>query len=214
MSGKFITFEGGEGTGKSTQLKLLADYLSGKGYDVVMTREPGGTELGKEIRKLLVCGDSDKMDATAEALMYFAERHIHLTQKVWPAMNEGKIVLSDRFADSTTAYQCYGYGQRVKREVIDELYRIAVGDFKPDLTLILDIDPQKGLQRSFAKADGMATKELRFENRELEFHHNLRKGFAEIAAVEPERCKVLDADKTIEELHQDIIRIVEDKLGL
>ena len=214
MLGKFITLEGGEGTGKSTQVKLLAEYLQSKGCNVVTTKEPGGTEVGLEIRRLLVCGDKDKMDAVSEALLYFADRHIHLEQKIWPAMRGGKVVISDRFADSTVAYQCYGYGQRVKREVIDELYKIAVGDFKPDLTIVLDIDPKVGLQRSFAKADGMVEKELRFEVRELEFHNNLRRGFLEIAKQEPERCVVLDADKTVEDLHKDIVATVAQRLGL
>lgn len=214
MKGKFITFEGGEGTGKSTQVAKLADALRAKGYDVVTTKEPGGTEIGAEIRRLLVCGDKDKMDATAEALLYYADRHIHLQQKIWPAIDEGKIVISDRFADSTLAYQCYGYGQRVKREILEELYKIAVGDFKPDLTLILDIDPQKGLARSYTKANGMVEKELRFESRELQFHQNLRQGFKEIAKENQSRCVMLDADKTIEALHHDIMKALEDRLGL
>ena len=214
MSGKFITFEGGEGTGKSTQIKLLEEYLKQKGYDVVLTKEPGGTEVGQEIRKLLVCGDKDKFDATAEALLYFADRHIHLSKKVWPAMADGAIVLSDRFADSTMAYQYYGYNKRVEKEVLNELYRIAVGDFKPDLTLILDIDPKIGLARSFDKAKDMEVKELRFEGREFAFHQNLRQGFLEIAKAEPERCVVLNADKPIEELHSDIVKVVEERLGL
>lgn len=214
MEGKFITIEGGDGTGKSTQVKLLADYLAKKGLKIVTTKEPGGTEVGLEIRRLLVCGDKDKMDAIAEALLYFADRHIHLEKKIWPAMQRGEVVISDRFADSTVAYQCYGYGQRIKREIIDEIYKIAVGDFKPDLTIVLDIDPKIGLQRSFAKADGMAEKELRFEGRELDFHNNLRKGFLEIAASEPDRCVVLDANKSVDELHKDIVTVVEQKLGL
>lgn len=214
MKGLFITFEGGEGTGKSTQIKLLEEYLKEKGKDVVTSKEPGGTEVGLEIRKLLVCGDKDKFDATAEALLYFADRHIHLTKKIWPAMEKGAIVLSDRFADSTMAYQYYGYNKRVSKETLNTLYDIAVGQFKPDLTIILDIDPEKGLARSFAKAKNMDVKELRFEGRDLEFHHNLRNGFLEIAKAEPERCVVLDADKTIEDLHTDIIKVVEEKLGL
>ena len=176
MKGKFITFEGGEGTGKSTQIKLLAEYLQERGEKVLTTREPGGTEVGQEIRKLLVCGDKDKFDATAEALLYFADRHIHLSRKIWPALDLGDIVLSDRFADSTVAYQYYGYDKRLGKDVLNALYQIAVGDFKPDLTIILDIDPKKGLARSFDKAKNMAVKELRFEGRELAFHNNLRRG--------------------------------------
>ena len=214
MKGKFITFEGGEGTGKSTQIKLLAEYLQEKGQKVLTTREPGGTEVGQEIRKLLVCGDKDKFDATAEALLYFADRHIHLSRKIWPALEQGEIVLSDRFADSTVAYQYYGYDKRLGKDVLNALYQIAVGDFKPDLTIILDIDPEKGLARSFNKKKNMAVKELRFEGRELAFHNNLRRGFLEIAKAEPERCVVLDADKSIEALHQDIVEVVSQRLGL
>ena len=214
MNGCFITFEGGDGTGKSTQIKLLEDYLKAKGKDVITTKEPGGTEVGLEIRKLLVCGDKDKFDAVAEALLYFADRHIHLTKKIWPAMNEGKIVLSDRFADSTFAYQYWGYNKRVSKETLQSLYQISVGDFKPDLTIILDIDPEIGLERSFNKAKNMDVKELRFEGRELEFHHNLRKGFLEIAKEEPNRCVVLYADKSIDELHRDIVSVVNQRLGL
>ena len=214
MKGCFITFEGGEGTGKSTQIKLLDEYLKSKGKSVVATKEPGGTDVGLEIRKLLVCGDKDKFDATAEALMYFADRHIHLSKKIWPAMEKGAIVLSDRFADSTFAYQYWGYNKRVSKETLQQLYQIAVGDFKPDLTIILDIDPKIGLERSFNKAKTMDVKELRFEGREFEFHQNLRCGFLEIAKAEPERCVVLDANKPIDELHKDIVAVVNLRLGL
>ena len=214
MSGLFITFEGGDGSGKSTQIKLLEEHLKQKGYDVVTSKEPGGTKVGQEIRKLLVCGDKDKFDATAEALLYFADRHIHMTQKVWPAMEKGAIVLSDRFADSTVAYQYYGYNKRVEKKVLDELYQIAVGQFKPNLTIIFDIDPKIGLARSFHKAEGMTAKELRFEGREIAFHQNLRQGFLEIARAEPERCVVLNADQSIEALHQDVIKVVKERLGL
>ena len=214
MSGLFITFEGGDGSGKSTQIKLLEEYLKQKGYDVATSKEPGGTKVGQEIRQLLVCGDKDKFDATAEALLYFADRHIHMTQKVWPAMEKGAIVLSDRFADSTVAYQYYGYNKRVEKKVLDELYQIAVGKFKPNLTIIFDIDPQVGLARSFHKAENSAVKELRFEGREIAFHQNLRQGFLEIARAEPERCVVLNADQSIEALHQDVLKVVKERLGL
>lgn len=214
MKGRFVTFEGGEGTGKSTQLRLLADYLRTKGINAVATKEPGGTPTGQELRRILVTGDKDKFDATAEALLYFADRHIHMTQKVWPEMEQGAWVLSDRFADSTVAYQYYGYDKRVSKENLDCLYNIAVGDFKPDLTVILDIDPEIGLARSFKKADGMNVKELRFEGRELAFHQRLRRGFLEIAEQEPQRCIVLDADKSIEALHEEIVKVITERFGL
>ena len=214
MSGFFITFEGGEGSGKSTQIKMLGNHLKEKGEKVITTREPGGTDEGLEIRKLLVCGDKDKFDATAEALLYFADRHIHLSKKIWPEMAKGGVVLSDRFADSTFAYQYWGYNKRVSKETLQQLYAIAVGDFKPDLTIILDIDPKIGLERSFNKAKTIEVKELRFEGRELEFHQNLRNGFLEIAKEEPERCVVLDANKSVEDLHNEIVTVVNQRLGL
>ncbi|MBQ7284936.1 MAG: dTMP kinase [Alphaproteobacteria bacterium] len=214
MNGKFITFEGGEGTGKSTQLRLLADFLRTKGINVVETKEPGGTQTGQELRRILVTGDKDKFDATAEALLYFADRHIHMTQKVWPEMEKGNWVLSDRFADSTVAYQYFGYNKRVSREDLDSLYKIAVGNFKPDLTIILDINPEIGLARSFNKAATMDVKELRFEGRELAFHQRMRQGFLEIAQQEPQRCVVLNADKSIEVLHNDIVKIITERFEL
>lgn len=214
MQGKFITFEGGEGTGKSTQLKLLAEWLRLHGVECVESKEPGGTEVGKDIRRLLVCGDKDKMDPVAEALLYYADRRIHLTQKVWPTLEKGQWLLSDRYADSTTAYQFFGYKQRVSRETLDSLYHLVAGDFKPDLTILLDIDPKIGLERSFAKAGTMSEKETRFESRGLEFHNLLRDGFLEIAKSEPQRFVVLDANTSIENLHQEIVRVISERFGI
>ena len=155
MSGYFITFEGGEGCGKSTQLALLKEYLEQKRQNVIATKEPGGTEIGLELRHMLVTGDKDKMDPIAEALLYYADRRIHMTKKIWPALEEGKWVLSDRFADSTVAYQYYGYNKKVEKNVLDNLYQVTVGNFKPDLTFIFDLDVETGLARSYAKAAGM-----------------------------------------------------------
>jgi len=214
QKGRFITFEGGEGCGKSTQLRLLAEWLQKRDIDNITTKEPGGTPVGLELRQLLVCGDKDKFDAVAEALLYYADRRIHMTQKVWPALDAGKWVLSDRFADSTVAYQYYGYNKKVPLQTLTDLYQIAVGDFKPDLTIIFDLNPEVGLARSFKKAEGMAVKETRHESRGLEFHNNLRQGFLEIAGQEPDRCVVLNADKTIEELHADVINLVCERFKL
>lgn len=214
MTGKFITFEGGEGTGKSTQLKLLASWLRAKGIDCLESKEPGGTEVGQEIRRLLVCGDKDKMDPVAEALLYYADRRIHLTQKIWPALEKGQWLLSDRYADSTTAYQFYGYNRKVQRETLNSLYKLVAGDFKPDLTILLDIDPVIGLKRSFAKAGTMNEKETRFETRGLEFHNLMRGGFLEMAKAEPERFIVLNADKSIETLHNEITGIMAERFNI
>ena len=214
MSGRFITFEGGEGSGKSTQLRLLQKYLESRGIDVVSTKEPGGTEVGLELRHTLVTGDKDKMDPVAEALLYYADRRIHLTKKVWPALARGCWVLSDRFADSTVAYQYYGYNKKVQKETLDSLYRLAVGNFAPELTIIFDIDVETGLARSYVKSQGMTEKELRHESRGTEFHNNLRQGFLEIARQNPERCVVLNADKSIEELHREVVSVINKKFGL
>lgn len=212
--GKFITFEGGEGTGKSTQIKLLYNFLKQKNEDVLLTKEPGGTEIGLELRRILTEGEVSKLDATAEALLFFADRRLHMTQKVWPALEQGRWVLSDRFADSTMAYQYYAYDKRLKREDIEYLYRFTVGRFEPDLTIILDIDPSIGLKRSFKKAEGMTNKETRIENQGLEWHERLRRGFLEIAKENPERCVVLDADKPVDVLHNEISALVEKRFLL
>lgn len=214
MRGRFITFEGGEGCGKSTQVKLLAAYLKEKGIEPLLTKEPGSTPEGQVLRQLLVTGDKDKFDAVSECLLYYADRRCNLTKVVWPALEQGKWVISDRYADSTEAYQYYGYDKRVSYDTLRGLYRIVAGDFKPDLTIILDIEPEVGMRRSFAKAETMAVKELRFESRQLEFHHNLRRGFLEIAAREPERCAVINADADIETVHQKIVEVVQQRLGI
>ncbi len=211
MSGKFITLEGGEGCGKSTQTKLLADYLKKRNIEAILTKEPGGTPEGALLRQMLVTGDKDKFDAIAECLLYYADRRVHLQKLIWPALEQNKWVISDRYADSTEAYQYYGYDKRVDFAVLQGLYQMVAGDFKPDLTIILDLDPEVGMRRSLAKAANMAVKELRFESRQMEFHNNLRKGFLEIAKHEPERCVVLNADEPVETLHRKIVQVIKEK---
>ncbi len=212
--GKFITFEGGEGSGKSTQLKLLGDFLHQRKINNILSKEPGGTEVGQELRRLLVTGDKDKFDAVAECLLYYADRRIHLTNKVWPALNDGVWVLSDRFADSTVAYQYYGYEKKVSLESLNMLYDVTVGDFKPDLTILFDLDPKVGLERSYKKALGMDVKETRFEDRGLEFHNRLREGYLELAAQDEKRFVVLNANKSIEDLHHEVIRVIAERFKI
>ena len=209
MAGLFITLEGGEGAGKSTQIQMLKRALEVMGKEVLLTREPGGSKGGELIRPLLVAGEAD-WDAVSETLLFSAARRDHLTHKVWPALQEGKIVLCDRFADSTLAYQGYGRGNNPEiQEVVKKLYKIVAGDFEPDLTLILDIDPKTGLKRS---CDRAGNTEKRFENMDFSFHENLRQGFLKIANDNPKRCFVVDADRTPEQVHADIIKIVKEKL--
>ncbi|MFI3241169.1 MAG: dTMP kinase [Alphaproteobacteria bacterium] len=203
----FITFDGGDGVGKTTQIKLLEEFLSKKNIDFITTKEPGGTLVGQEIRKILVNKRAEDVNPIAEAMLYFADRCHHVEFKIKPALKEGKFVISDRFADSTKAYQYYGYNKRVKEEVLDNLYQIAVGDFKPDLTIILDIDPEIGLKRSLREGNT----ETHFELKEIEFHHNLRNGFLEIAKKEPERCVVVNANDTPENVHKKIVEVICDR---
>ncbi len=212
MAGTFITFEGGEGSGKSLQLKLLAEYLQNNGRDVVCTREPGGTEVGREIRRLLVEGSKDKFDELTEMLLFYADRRIDLQKVILPALAENKIVLSDRFNDSTIAYQYYGSGKFQDTKIMDTLYGLVAGTFKPNLTFLLDIDVKTGLERSFKKAEQMTNKELRFENAALAFHERLRNGYLELAQKEPERFIVINAADTVENVHREIITRLNERL--
>jgi dTMP kinase len=190
--GKFITIEGGEGAGKSTQIKLLADWLRERGIVITTTREPGGSPGAEAIRKLLVEGSTDKWDGETEALLHFAARRDHLRRTVWPALERGEWVISDRFADSTKAYQGYGHGLPLAK--IDRLYDISVGDFRPDLTVILDLPIELGLSRAARRAGT----ETRYESMDIEFHRRLREGFLAIAGADPARCAVIDASGSVE----------------
>lgn len=208
MARCFITFEGGEGSGKSTQIKLLAEALSNLGNEVVITREPGGSTGAEEIRKLLVTGDPGRWDDISETLLFFAARRNHLVTKIWPAVEKGQIVLSDRFADSTMAYQGYGYGNNSKQQdLIRYLYTAVAGDFKPDVTFLLDIPVEIGLKRS-CRSDN---KEQRFEKQKLQFHENLRQAYLEMAKLEPDRFVVIDATQSIEEIQSQIRAALRDK---
>ena len=174
-TGRFITLEGGEGAGKSTQIVRLKTWLKGRGHTVVATREPGGSPGAEMVRKLLVEGPAERWDGTTEALLHFAARRDHLRAAVWPALEQGAWVTSDRFADSTLAYQGFGHG--VDQDLIARLYDIAVGDFRPDLTLVLDLPAETGLARAGAgAAPRPATKACRSN-----FHRRVRAGFLEIA---------------------------------
>ncbi|WP_096702878.1 dTMP kinase [Magnetospirillum sp. 15-1] len=204
--GRFITFEGGEGAGKSTQVRLLADSLRDEGLMVVTTREPGGSSGAEAIRALLVEGDPDRWDGVTEALLHFAARRDHLVKTVWPALERGAWVISDRFADSTLAYQGFGHG--LDPDVIANLYRVAVGHFAPDLTLVLDLPVENGLERAGLRGGA----EDRYERMGLGFHQRLRQGFLGIAAANPVRCAVIDATHSPDEVHGDIMATVRARL--
>ncbi len=202
-NGRFITIEGGEGAGKSTQVRLLAETLRQRGGEVICTREPGGSVGAEQIRALLVAGEPGRWDGMTEALLHFAARRDHLRATIWPALAAGKWVISDRFADSTLAYQGFGHG--LPRDVLDQLYLITVGDFAPDLTVILDLPVATGL----ARAGGRGGAEDRYERMNVAFHQRLRDGFLAIAANEPARCAVVAAERDAETIAADIVALVD-----
>lgn len=203
--GRFITLEGGEGGGKSTQARLLAAHLAARGLPVLLTREPGGAPGAEAIRRLLLEGQG--FDPLAEAMLHFAARREHLLATIRPALAAGMWVVSDRFADSTRAYQCHGQG--LPGEVHRRLAELALEGFAPDLTLILDIAPDLGMARAAARG-GAAD---RYERLDAGFHARVRAGFLAIAAAEPGRCLVLDAARPVEELAAAIADLVAARLG-
>jgi dTMP kinase len=201
-SGAFITFEGGEGAGKTTQIRLLREALEAQGREVVVTREPGGTKEAEKIRTLIVDRDGGAWTPMAECLLLFAGRLMHVETLIKPALAEGKIVLCDRFADSTLAYQSYGHG--VPREDVAALYKLSLGDFRPDLTFIFDIAPAQGLTRAGKRLAGEGSSEDRFERLGADFHERLRAGYREIAAREPQRCRLIDAGRGVDEIAAEL----------
>ncbi len=205
--GRFITVEGGEGVGKSTQVDRLADALHERGITAHCTREPGGSPGAEDIRQLLVSGETGRWDAMTEALLFFAARRDHLVTTVWPALERGAWVVSDRFADTTVAYQGYAHG--LGRETIARLYALVVGEFAPDLTIILDAPVDLGLARAGARGG-----DDRYERMDVAFHERLRAGFLEIARNEPERCVVIDASAAPDTVHRAVLAAVVDRFGL
>lgn len=205
--GVFITLEGGEGGGKSTQVRLLAGALAARGIAVTVTREPGGAPGAEQIRALLVNGETGRWDPLSEALLHYAARREHLRHTILPALAGGRWVICDRFADSTMAYQGYGHG--LGREVISALHEAVVGGLAPDLTLILDIPVEAGLGRAASRGG-----EDRYERMDRKFHDRLREGFLDIARREPGRCAVIDAAGTVDEVQAAILGAVHQRLGV
>ncbi len=219
---KLITFEGIEGCGKTTQIKLLGDYLRKKGYTIYETREPGGTLIGDQIRRILLNPENKGINDITELLLYEACRAQlikELRVKSAELGVKGKdeiIILCDRFTDSTIAYQ--GYGRGIDKEVIKELNKIASGGVKPVLTILLDLDVKTGLGRAIGRninsqkpeVRSQKSAESRFEEEALEFHQKVREGFLEIASEEPERIKIVNANEGIEKINKEIIKIVEN----
>ena len=196
--GLFITFEGGDGCGKTTQIKLLDEYLRNKGYKTLLTREPGSKGLGIKLREILLNYDGE-VSPVCESFLFLADRAQHVDCIIKPALNDGVIVLCDRHTDSTVAYQ--GYGRGLDLDQIHKLNNIATSGLKPDLTIVLDVDVETSQKRVGAEKD-------RMESAGIEFFERVRQGFLEIAKQEPERVKVVDSTQTIEEIHKQILELV------
>lgn len=203
----FITFEGGEGSGKSSALKLLDERLRREGYETVLTREPGGTPIAEQIRNVILDKANTKMDSRTEALLYAASRRQHLVEKVWPALKEGKLVLCDRYLDSSLAYQGGARGLGIDNVLNVNLF--ATEGTYPDLTLLFDIEPEIGLARIASNASREVN---RLDLEKIEFHRGVRKTFLELAARYPDRYVIIDASKTLEEVVESAYQSIAARL--
>lgn len=210
MHGKFITFEGGEGAGKSTQIRHLADRLTAAGVPVAATREPGGTPIAEAIRQVILSGRARELGPEGEAVLFAAARADHVAGLIRPSLADGRWVLSDRFIDSTRAYQ--GAAGGADARLLSALERAAVGDARPDLTLILDLAPEVGLGRVGRRLTGSEGELDRFESDALSVHRRRREAFLDIAAHEPERCVVIDAGRSEDEVANRVWQAVSARL--
>lgn len=204
--GLFITVEGGEGVGKTTNIDFIRQSLEAKGYEVIVTREPGGTPFAEEIREVLIKNREERVSSDAELLLMFAARAQHLAEKILPSINEGKCVISDRFTDATYAYQSGGRG--ISEENIALLENFVQGDFRPHLTMLLDAPPEVGMQRAIKRG-----KLDRFEEEKQDFFNKVRRNYLTRAAAEPKRFKVIDATQELEGVQADIASLLEEVLS-
>jgi dTMP kinase len=201
--GRFITFEGVEGSGKTTQIQMLSDHLETRGVDHVLTREPGGTAVGNQVRRLVLNPEYRDMTPSCELLLYAAARAQHIEEVIRPALAEGRLVLCDRFTDATLAYQ--GYGRGIPLDLIRSLHELEVLSLKPDLTVVFDIDARAALQRARSRDSGAAHDESRFEREDFVFHERVRRGYLDLVRWDPKRYVVLDAAGTVEEVHRRVL---------
>jgi dTMP kinase len=204
--GKFVTFEGGEGSGKTTQIKLAADWLGERRIPVVATAEPGGTPLGRKIRDILLNRGAWNIGAEAELILFAAARAQHVQETILPALREGSLVLCDRFTDATVAYQ--GFGRGLNIEFIRTLNDFSTGSLKPDLTLLFDLPAEAGLERAKIRSAGSRPEaaEDRFEREERSFHGRVREGYLSLVAEEPERFRIIDGSAGIGEVLREVCR--------
>lgn len=205
MTGIFITFEGPDGSGKTTQIKLLEQYFSEKGYDILITREPGGTEISEQIRSVILDRNNTKMDKITEALLYAASRAQHVAEVIKPALLEGKAIICDRFVDSSIVYQ--GIGRNLGIDLVKGINDMATQGIEPDITFLLKISPDKALNRKFSSDECN-----RLDMEKLEFHNEVYKGYLKLEKLYPKRIIGIDATMSIEEIWGEIINIVSNKL--
>ena len=208
----FITFEGIEGTGKTTQIARLKEYFEAQGREVLLTREPGGSRVGRELRQMLLHVDNADLTPITELFLYLADRAQHVAQVIRPQLEAGRIVLCDRFADSTIVYQ--GFGRGLDTAILRQLNEVAVDGVWPDLTIVLDIDPEVGLKRATLRNldEGKAKEEGRFEAEHISFHRRIREGYLTWAALNRDRVKVADASATPDEVFERIKSLIETHL--
>jgi dTMP kinase len=204
--GFFITFEGIEGCGKTTQLKLAAQWLERQHHTVCCTREPGGPELGIHIRRVLLSEKSSGLTPLSEALLYMADRFQHIKEVIQPALEAGQIVLCDRYHDSTIAYQ--GYARKIPFNFLNPIWKNSGSALEPDLTLLVDLEPQSGLERSLQKLAAQQIDESRFEKEALEFHTRVREGFLTLARENPNRIHVIDGSRSIDAVQADVMKAI------
>lgn len=205
--GFFITFEGVEGCGKTTQIKLLAELLASRGINTVLTREPGGCRIADKIRSILLDAENSALSPLAELMLYAAARAQHITEVITPALEAGKIVLCDRFCDATVAYQSFGRG--IDRSVINTLNNYACQGVSPDLTVLVDCDPAVGLKRAHLRIEATSgPREERFELETVAFHHRVRDGYLRLADEEPQRFMIINGSETIDEIFAAISSLV------
>jgi dTMP kinase len=208
--GVFITFEGGEGTGKTTQIERLAARLRGRGRDCVVTREPGGTELAEAIRSLLLDPDHAP-DGLSELFLLEAARHDHVERVIRPALERGAVVLCDRFADSSWVYQ--GVVRGIGEREVERLNEVATGGLEPDLTLVLDLDPRQALGRALDRNSAASSRESRLDDEPMDFHQNVRRGFLRLAERFPQRVRVVDAAGDADEVHRRVLAVLPGELA-
>ena len=202
-----ITFEGGEGSGKTTQSQILYNTLKEKGFEVIKTREPGGTKFAETIREILVQGESNKINNISELLLFAAARADHVQKVIKECLKDNKIVICDRFTDSTLAYQ--GYAGNLDLDLVKEVNRISIGEISPDLTFVFDIDPTLGIERAL----GGNNKETRFEEKDIMYHKKIRDGYMDIARDNPDRCVVINGTIDIEQISKKILELTLDKIN-